>query len=170
MAVVSTPVSAKLDPCSPDRCRRRFIEAAGRELEIPRHIVRLCVGNSSGWNVTFESPTRYFGDNAHGGVEQALAAAREYLRLIWRPIPKDTRRGLDPRTGKPTDAIQLVRKEHVQHGLAWFVQTTHPNSGEVWAKYVGNKVRPPLGKVRAARIEARAKREAWLRESPIPLR
>ena len=161
----------RIDPCNADRCRTQFIQAAGRTLRIPRHIKRLDTRSTAGWQVTFDKPSRYFGDNGHGGAAAALRAACQYLRKIYRPEPKDTGRGLNRKTGQRTDCIRLVSKTMANQRVYWYVEASHP-ARNVPARrfFVGTNQTMTQARLQRARRKALAQRRSWVSEYPVPVR
>lgn len=158
----------RVDPCSPSRCRQVYVPDVGAVIRVPRHIVRLEGKRLRGWQVRFESPTKYFSDGAHGGPRRALAAAKEHLRRVWRPVEMKTSRGRNPVTRRPTTGVRLVLVVSGDSAY-WYAEATHPRRGHSPKRfYIGTTRRPD--RVKAARTKALNQRAKWLAEHRVPIR
>lgn len=152
------------DPCAADRCRH--VVVGGKEMQVPRHVVRVDGERCCGWQVRLDSPSRYFGDAAFGGAEGSLDAACDYLKAIYRPEPKTTWRGCS-RRGKREVGISVQRngKGH------WYVVAHHPVERASPRKYyVGTDETRSRARELVARRRARQQRMDWLANLPVPLR
>lgn len=160
------------NPCHPDRCRS--CEVDGVEYQVPRHISRVDIPgrNTHGWQVRFDTPSRFFPDDAGGRAAKTTAAslerAKTYLRLIWTPEPKRTRRDLPRQRGRVAGVrLVNVRRNNSRH---WYVEATHPGKGTPRRFYYGTDRTKTAERKQAAMKQAIATRHRWLEKTPVPTR
>lgn len=153
-----------IDPCQSDRCRR--VATRFGEYLVPRHIVRLDGERVSGWQVRWEG-TRYFADGANGGPDAAFDAACQYLRKVWRPIPKITNRNTSD--DNPHPGVAVIRVE--SRGRAcWYAESRHPRRGSPRRFYIGTDQTYSENRAKVALKRAIQHRKAVLASIPVPIR
>ncbi|MFN0182178.1 MAG: hypothetical protein ACKVQR_00015 [Aquabacterium sp.] len=69
---------------------RSVLLPGGARCRVPRHVQRIDVRSTHGWQLRLGQPTRFFSDSLFGGPRPALAAAVKALRQRLREQPAPT--------------------------------------------------------------------------------
>lgn len=167
------PSASPIDPLGADRCRRRDVPGVGQVM-VPRHIVRIDTGNTHGWQVRFEQPSKFFADPlrmARGAAAlSSLESAKAHLKAIWKPVGKSRIfRNRAGKAGNPVPGVWTEAQER-KGSTIWYVVAGHPDGRRYRRFYVGTRATYSPARLQAAQTRALEQRRAWLAEYIPPLR